>query len=408
MIDPTKRRLTFIFTLAVVVFGIVILSLSYLFLHHSIMNGIKRHMEEDVQNEFLYQFYSGGLEPFRDIWDEHHFQILNRQGDVVVSSRNSVDFYPGVNKKLLDGAFSGKKDFEKRDVGSLSHLVSYFPLDGTYVGRVAVSISEEIKYEKMYIRLVLLTFPGLIVLSFFVSRYLVNLAMKPISDVFTFQETFSSNVTHELRSPLASLKGNFEVSLRKERGAGEYQEVLRSGLGEIDRIIRLLNNLSLLASSKFKPLDLFKHQANISRIVKELSVSYAPAVKNKRIEYVHSEVPGIICSCDESLIRRTLENLWDNAVKYTPEGGLISAVLTVKKGKILLTISNTFAPADENEINHIFEPFYRGAGSPRMNAEGKGLGLYISRYIVRSHRGDITLDRTDNNLFSLTVSLPTK
>lgn len=408
MIDPTKRRLTFIFTLVIAVFGVVILSLSYLFLHHSIMSGIKRHMEDDIQNEFLYQFYSGGLEPFRDIWDEHHFQILNRRGEVVVSSRNSGDFYPGVNKKLLEDAFSGEKDFEKRDVGALPHLVSYFPLDGTYVGRVAISISEEIKYEKIYLRLIFLTFPGLIAFSFFVSRYLVNHAMKPISDVFTFQETFSSNVTHELRSPLASLKGNFEVSLRKERGAGEYREVLRSGLKEIDRIIHLLNNLSLLASSKFKPLDLFKNQADLSRIVKELSVSYAPIIEKKRIKYVHSEIRGITCSCDESLIRRTLENLWDNAVRYTPEGGVINAILTVRGGKVLLTISNTFKPANESEINHIFEPFYRGAGSPRMNAEGKGLGLYISRYIVRSHGGDITLNRTDNNLFSLTVSLPTK
>jgi signal transduction histidine kinase len=95
-------------------------------------------------------------------------------------------------------------------------------------------------------------------------------------------------------------------------------------------------------------------------------------------------------------------------VRYTPEGGVINAILTVRGGKVLLTISNTFKPANESEINHIFEPFYRGAGSPRMNAEGKGLGLYISRYIVRSHGGDITLNRTDNNLFSLTVSLPTK
>jgi two-component system heavy metal sensor histidine kinase CusS len=201
------------------------------------------------------------------------------------------------------------------------------------------------------------------------------------------------------------MKGNSEVVLRKERSAGEYREVIESGLKETDRMINLLHNLSLLASSKFKPLDLSKKKADLDKIIRELVLAYTPALDAKHISLEIAEAPAMSCLCDEDLIRRTLENLLDNAVKYTPAGGSIKISLARKKGKIFFTISNTCEPIEKKELENLFEPFYRGEKSHRQ-AEGKGLGLYIVNYIVRSHGGDITLNKTDDKIFSLTVRLP--
>jgi signal transduction histidine kinase len=170
-------------------------------------------------------------------------------------------------------------------------------------------------------------------------------------------------------------------------------------------MINLLHNLSLLASSKFKPLDLSKKRADIGRIVRDLAVAYTPSLDAKQISLEIAGTPEISCVCDEELIRRTVENLLDNAVKYTPEGGSISVSLDRKKSKIFFTISNTCEPIGKKELENLFEPFYRGEKSHRQ-AGGKGLGLYIVSYIVRSHGGDITLNRTDDKIFSLTVRLP--
>ena len=406
MINPVKRRLTKIFTSAAVGFSILILSISYFFVHYSTVSELKRHMREDIEKDFLDQFYNSGLDPFKDMWNEHRFQILNRDGKVIVSTRNSMNFYPLLNSAHLREAFSGKRKFEELDVKNEPYLISYFPIDGNYIGRSALSLVEEKKYERLFLKRIFIVLPGIFLLSFFISRYLVNQAMEEISDFFTFQETFSSNVSHELRSPLASLKGNLEVTLRKDRGTAEYKDILALSLKEVDRIINLLNNLNLLASSKFKPLDLFTDAVDIKKIIHELLRSYASVIHERKIRFDASQIAKAVCICDEGLIRRTIENLIDNAVKYTPEGGSIDLNITKDQKKVSITITNTCRSISKYDIDNVFQPFYRGKNIIGNSAEGKGLGLYISRYIVRSHGGDLTLNTTYGNLFSITVSLP--
>ncbi|MDH4230448.1 MAG: ATP-binding protein [Nitrospirota bacterium] len=406
MINPAKRRLARIFSVVTLLFSVLILGVSYFFVHYSTIREVKRHVNEVIEKEFLDQFNNSGLEPFKDMWNEHRFQILNRQGEVVVSTRNSMKFYPKLNPEYVRKAFQGQREFELREVKNDPYLISYFPLDGKYIGRVALSLSEATKYESTFLKFILGILPGILLISYFISRYLVNQAMEQISEFFTFQETFSSNVTHELRSPLASLKGNLEVTLRKDRVTEEYKEILDLSLKEVDRIINLLNNLNLLASSKSKPLELFTDFVNINTVTADILRSYAPVLQSKRIRITASGSEKTTCICDEGLIRRTLENLIDNAVKYTPEGGSIQVDIARKSENVFVTITNACPAMNKNDIEHIFQPFYRGKNAMSHNIDGKGLGLYISRYIVRSHGGDITFNNTNGNVFSVTVSLP--
>jgi len=408
MIVPTKKRLTLIFTSVILLFTIIILIISYMFIHYSITNVAKSHMKEDIRTEFLDQYKRSGIDPVSKMWGEHLVQILNPSGAVVVSSGNSTSFYPELNREMLQKAYEGKQGFEHRNIRGEDYLILYFPIDGKYIGRAALSLEEMQRYEKNFLDLILITLPGLFLLSYLTSRFLVNHAMEKISEFFTFQETFSSNVTHELRSPLASLKGNLEVTLRKERSADEYKDTLTLSLREVNRIIALLNNLYLLASSKFKPLDLFKNEADIVRIIKDVARTYEQTMASRRVMFTLADASGITCLCDEALIRRTIENLIDNAVKYTPENGSISLSADKDLKKISLTITNTCKGMEKEELKHIFDPFYRGRTTKQLGIEGKGLGLYISRYIIRSHGGDIRINNTYDNLFSLTVTIPVK
>jgi two-component system heavy metal sensor histidine kinase CusS len=228
--------------------------------------------------------------------------------------------------------------------------------------------------------------------------------MKPIADVFTFQENFSSNVTHELRSPLASLKGNLEVALRKERNADEYRETLRLGLKEVNRIVELINNLYMLASSKFKPLDLLKKEANIRDLVEEIVESRKSDILAKDIELDLAGIGTVTCMCDQGLMRRAFDNLIDNAIKYTPNGGSIKIGLAKKENCLHFTISNTCENINRDEIVNFFEPFYRGENAISRSIDGKGLGLYIARYIIRSHGGDITIKTSEDNVCTIEIS----
>jgi len=408
MILPTKKRLAIVFTSVILIFNAIILIISYVFLHQSIMSEARRYMREGIQSEFLDQYRRSGLDPIKNLWEEHFFQILNKEGGVVVSAKNSVDFYPELDNVLLIKAFNGINPIVVKKKGNEDFMISYFPLDGTYIGRIAMSLRERQKYEKNFLDMILVAVPAMFFFSYLTSRFLVNHAMKKISDFFTFQETFSSNVTHELRSPLASLKGNLEVTLRKERSIEDYKDTLHLSLREVNRIIGLLNNLYLLASSKFKPLDLFKNEVDIVKIIASVARAYAAAMADQGITFTLSGSDAARCYCDQSLIRRTIENLMDNAVKYTPANGSVSMAVQKDEKKVSMTITNTCTTLDRSDLEHIFDPFYRGRNTKNAKIEGKGLGLYISRYIIRSHGGDIKVINGNDNFFSLTMTIPLK
>ena len=107
-------------------------------------------------------------------------------------------------------------------------------------------------------------------------------------------------------------------------------------------------------------------------------------------------------------MKRALENLIDNAVRYTPDKGTIKIAASKDSRFIYLTIENTAPDMQAEEVKYLFEAFYRGKNTVNKDIEGKGLGLYITRYILRSHKGDITVTITPDHLFSATISLPLK
>jgi signal transduction histidine kinase len=408
VIDYANKRLSVHFLLILVLFAVSTLAVIAIYFHQGVVRTVKRHVREVIEKDFVDQFRRTGVDPAKPSWEEYHFQILNSRGDIVVSSKNSAEFYPALNRELLGNAFTGGSGFETTGIHKEMYLVSYFPLDERFAGRLAVSLESITRYEKDLYRGVLVIALGILLLSYLVSRYLVRQAMKPVSDAFAYQENFSSSVGHELRSPLASLKGNLEVTLRKERSAEEYQETMAFCLTEVDRIIALLNDLSFIASSRFKPLDLFKEEVDLGAIITELCEGMLARIQVKKISIRSSFDSGGVCVCDKNLMRRVFENVLNNAANYTPEGGKIIIHMFEGMGKVLVNVSNTSTGLNRDELPDLFKPFYRGKDVVRNKKQGKGLGLFIARYIVRSHGGQLTAKLTDAGMFSLTVSMPLK
>ncbi len=405
MIDQTKKRLNLIFLSAIATFNIFILVILFSFLHYRLINAAQKHIIENVAVEFLPHYKTNNLEILKKIIEDEHFQVLNRKGQIVLDVQSSVHFKPRFNESHFEAAFSGKQVFEIIKQQDANYMISYSPLDHDHVLRVTLSLEELSEFKNNFITIVLFTIPGIFFLSYILSRFMVNQSLKPIKKVFAYQETFSSNITHELNSPMTSIKGNLEVLLRRERSPGEYRETIKSVLGRINEIIDLLNNLYLLATSKLKPLDLFKENVNIEKIIDGLIEKYEPLIFSNNIELNLSIQQNTFCECDASLIGRTIENLLDNAVKYTPPGGLIEIRVLRDKKNLMLTISNTCVGITYDEIKNFFSPFYRGKNILNKNLEGKGLGLHIVQHIIYSHGGTI-LTNLEKELLSFTIKIP--
>lgn len=406
MIQPTQRRLAFLFTTIIGGFQVLILLLSFVFINHSLMKSMRLHLEDDILKEFLPHLAKRSLAGLDQLHEEEYFQVFDRQGRILGATHDAYNFTMPIDADLLARAFSGQRTIEPASFQEQRYLVAYFPIDENMAGRGAMPLTTLIRYERTFLTLFLISFPVTLLLSFFISRYLVSQSMKPIEEVFNFQNNFSSNVTHELKSPLASLKGNIEVTLRKERSIEEYKNALRLGLRETDRIICLLNNLSMLASSKFRPLELLKERINLKDIVEDLLRQAASTMQSKNISLESSRVQDAECLCDEAFTRRAVENLLDNAVKYTPEGGFIRISLVHAQKEAILRIENYCPGLRGRNADNFFQPFYRGDDVRGTDIEGTGLGLYIARYIVRSHGGDVTLKTTDAGTCLIEVRLP--
>lgn len=196
------------------------------------------------------------------------------------------------------------------------------------------------------------------------------------------------------------MRGNLEVSLRRDRTIEEYKEVLTLSLRDTDRIIDFLKNLKLLASSQCRLLDLFLEQVDLKMVVSERLRAYMPQIQARGIALEVSELTEVICVCDESFMRQTIGNLLEKAVKYTPDGGEITIGAFQNERNISLTIANT----------------HRGMGKEKMRSlsrqrkkmsdiEGLGAGLSIARFIARSHQGDMQVRATDA-FFSVAILLP--
>ncbi len=394
MIDPAQKKLNAIFLSIIISFNILILAIIFFFLHYGLISSVKNHIIDSTATEFMPHYNNNDLATLNKIIEDEYFEVIDRQGDIVLDVKSSVHIKPPLNKKLFKAAFTGSQVFEILKHEDKSYLVSYVPLNSEHILRVTISIEELSHFQRNFLLIILFTLPAMVVLSFFLSRYMVNQSLNPVKRVMTYQETFASNIAHELNSPLTSIKGNLEVSLKKDRTPEEYRNAMKTVLNRVNGIIYLLNNLFLLATSKFKPLDLLREQMKINEIISGLDDKYEPVTLLKNIR-LNIDLPAdTVFYCDRSLMHRAIENLLDNAVNYTPENGLIDITSVHSKDGSTLIISNTCDRVTKDYISNFFKPFYRG----KDRSEGKRLGLYIVQYIIESHGGKVTANINDNLL----------
>lgn len=294
----------------------------------------------------------------------------------------------------------------KRDEDE-NYLIYYIPLQDGNVCRIIYPLAEKNQIKFGYVTTMLIALPLLLCIAFFITIFLVRKALNPIFRLFTLQETFSSNLTHELNSPLTSIKGTLEVSLRKDRTPSEYRQSAKSTLKDIMRIISLLNNLYLLSSANIKPLQLSLVKADMIELINEVIEKIEPITFAKGIRLNTTMKPGLGCAGDPVLLSRAIENVLENAAKYTPENGFIHVKLFNDKKYCIITVSNTCSAISESNLENLFKPFYRLENVGHENIKGAGLGLFIVKYIVQSHEGEIFL-RQNGNVLSLTICLPLK
>lgn len=218
---------------------------------------------------------------------------------------------------------------------------------------------------------------------------------------------FVANVSHELKTPVTSVKGFAETLLD---GAIDDPEAARHFLEiiykESERLDRLIKDLLYLSQIEHQQLPLQVVKFNLNSVVHNVMEALKNQIENKKqqIDIVNKGVVWL--EGDRDKIEQIIMNLLSNAISYTPEAGKITMKLWEEKEKVYFQISDTGIGISQKDIPRIFERFYRVDKARSRSSGGTGLGLAIVKHLIESHRGMITVDSMEGVGTTFTVTLP--
>lgn len=217
----------------------------------------------------------------------------------------------------------------------------------------------------------------------------INLMLSRIEESFQRVAQFTSDVSHELRTPVSSIKTGIEVILSKERTAEEYCELLENNLSALERMARMISELSELSRSDSGGSILHLKLFNLSNMLNGLHDKFTPVSDLKEIKISVKGIPDVYINADETLLRRVFANLLDNAIKYTPHGGRVILSLVDKDDSVAVCIKDTGMGISEGNLEMVFDRFFRVDSSRSRDTGGTGLGLNICKKFVELHHGKI-------------------
>jgi heavy metal sensor kinase len=238
-----------------------------------------------------------------------------------------------------------------------------------------------------------------------------NELLDRISQSFERQRRFIADASHELRTPVAILCGEAEVTLaEKKREETEYRESLNILLDESKRLKHIVEDLFTLARADAGQYPLAPTKFYLDELAAECARNVRTLALAKNIT-LHCETPKeLAVTADEELVRRMILNLLDNAIKYTPDGGTVTIASGEQNSDYFVSVKDTGPGIPAALRERVFERFFR-VDKARARSEndggGAGLGLSIASWIAQAHRGRVELTRSDESGSTFTIFLPT-
>ncbi|MBW3608800.1 MAG: HAMP domain-containing protein [Actinobacteria bacterium] len=219
---------------------------------------------------------------------------------------------------------------------------------------------------------------------------------------------FVATASHELRSPLTSIKGFIELldSTDNENLTERQREFIRIVLQSTNRLVELVNDLLDIARIEAGQFEIHPRSVDLRETVEEVAALMAPRVKDKRqhldVQIYDPRPPAL---ADPARVRQILTNLVTNAHVYTPEEGTLTLSLAGDAQATTITVADTGPGIEPEEVRRLFDRFFRGSADGRKSA-GTGLGLAIVKSLVDLHGGSIDVDSEPGRGTTFTVRLP--
>ena len=450
MIFKTFRaRQVFVSTVAMSLLIIVFSSFIYFSYRNTLLETLDKTLLNSAKRGSAGESISDptvGIE-FLKIVNNEFYQVITREGRVTIAYLDSNHPWP-VNRPLIDSALKGLPRFETMNYKSENYRILYYPVDTDTVLRARKSQESFDRAVTELKRLFIFSIPPALLLCLILSWFFTGKILDPVRKMKSLaeqirqgqweqrlsfesrgkeidelgaifndmidsiqrsvesQKRFTADVSHEIRSPLTSLRGNVEVALRKKRPPEEYEEVLRNNLSDVIRLTRLTDNLLFLSKAENKILALRRQWFDVEHMLETVVEGFREKALREGILIHEDYQHDLDLNGDIELLEQGFSNIIDNAIKYTPRGGSVT-IKSRDEGTLVKTlISDTGIGIPEDQINHVFERFYRVDREYSKRLGGTGLGLAITHWIIKAHNGEISVTSSVDKGTEFTVILP--
>ncbi|HSH14989.1 MAG TPA: ATP-binding protein [Verrucomicrobiae bacterium] len=233
-----------------------------------------------------------------------------------------------------------------------------------------------------------------------------NSMLARLDESFNRVREFTLHASHELKTPLAVMRGEIETALRENYATPEQRHLLGGHLDEIERLTKIVDGLTLLARADAGQFALDLRPVRLDELLRECREDLLVLAADAEISVELPVCEAVTLTGDRHRLRQLLLILGDNALKYNVPKGRVTLTLARQDQSLELTFANTGPGIEGDNPGRVFDRFYRGRNANRESQDGCGLGLSIAESIVRAHGGTIAVESVPGHVTRFIVRLP--
>lgn len=223
-----------------------------------------------------------------------------------------------------------------------------------------------------------------------------------------FQRDFVATASHELRTPITSISGYVELLQDDPAVTDEHRDALNVIARNASRLEAIVQDLLTINKSDAGHLDLHVEPTTVEELLRPVAESYEEVCRARRIELEvdAAGLEGAAVHVDRRQMEQVVGNLINNAAKFTPPGGRVKVTTSMVGPRVEIAVEDTGVGIPQDEVDRVFERFFRSSTSIQMATPGTGLGLAIAKDMVEAHGGNISVQSEEGRGTRFTVSLP--
>ena len=234
----------------------------------------------------------------------------------------------------------------------------------------------------------------------------LNALLQRLESSFARERRFTSDVAHELRTPLAGIRSTLEVTLKRQRDMDEYRSSATDCLDITTQMQSVVDNLLSLARLDAKLIEFSYQTVDINRIIDSCWKPLAGKAADKGISFTNDLPKGLTCRTDPDKLAIVLANIMDNAADYVNANGRIWMSVSQDDGFTTIAVSNTGCKLNDERMSHVFDSFWRCDASRTDTGLHCGLGLALVKRLAKALGGTAEARLSDGDVFTLSIVLP--